>query len=498
MNTEMDGTTSVAQRVFDTYELCENILKNLQPIDLLRARGVCRTSSSLVQRSVTLREHLYLLSSQESDTIWHINYDWCVKCGGWDRRNVSATHSRANDQCLAEHLVCIYNPLILAKDEAYASRGLLGSLLLQSEFSVDSRPESFIEDNALFREMHLTQPPVTRVGVWMRTFSTRGVQGTDEKRVLRNVGGVRFGEVLDMIQTLTSQKKCRRASWITFPGVCAVTAEQKEFVERKGVVTRDSDPWPSATGQPGNITKAEDARSAGDRVFGTYELCENILKRLPPNDLLRMRRLCCTAKSLLEQSLGLKQNLFLVPTTEPGTIWHLDAVRHLRYGPRNRTIVINGQRATEDYPVSVYNPLIIALDEATGKLGLKGCRCEYLDCRRLYLDCNLESLAKDALCMNMQLAQPPVFRVELSPRDPEADDEERGYTVKLGNADGVRIGEVIKALCDKEHFGNERDGSWWLDTPEVCAVTTEQMRFVEHMRVVPERADPWLERMDKR
>ncbi|KAK5694190.1 hypothetical protein LTR97_009811 [Elasticomyces elasticus] len=243
MTTEMEGTTSAAQRLFDTYELCENILKDLQPTDLLRARGVCRTSRSLAQRSVTLRERLYLLSSQESDTTGHIDYDWCVKCGGWDRRNVSTTPSRASDQCLAERLVRVYNPLILAKDEAYASRGLLGSLLLQSVFSVESRPESFIEDGTLFREMHLTQPPVTRVVVWMRTFSARGVQGTDEGKVLQNVGGVRFGEVLDMIQTLTSPKKCRRASWITFPGVCAVTAEQKSFVEREGVVTRDADPW---------------------------------------------------------------------------------------------------------------------------------------------------------------------------------------------------------------------------------------------------------------
>ncbi|KAK4889024.1 hypothetical protein LTR27_012139 [Elasticomyces elasticus] len=237
----MEGTA--AQRLFDTYELCENILKHLQPMDLLRTRGVCRTSSSLVQRSATLREHLYLLSSQESDTIWHIDYDWRVKCGGWDRGNVLATPSRASDRCLAEHLVRVYNPLVLAKDEAYAGRGLLGSLLLQSEFSIDSRPESFIEDGTLFRQMHLTQPPVTKVVVWMRTFSARGVQGTDERRVLQNVGGVRFGEVLDMIQAMTSQKKCRRASWITFPGVCAVTDEQKECVEREGVVTRDMDPW---------------------------------------------------------------------------------------------------------------------------------------------------------------------------------------------------------------------------------------------------------------
>ncbi|KAK5709532.1 hypothetical protein LTR17_019686 [Elasticomyces elasticus] len=241
--TEMEGTTSTAQRLFDTYELCENILKNLHPTDLLRARGVCRTNSSLVQRSTPLRERLYLLSSQEADTIWQLDYEWRVKYGPADHRDTSTTPLRASEQCLAEHLVCVHNPLILAKDEAYASRGLLGSLLLQSEFSVDSRPESYLEDDTLFRKMYLTQPPVTRVGVWMRTFSARGVQGTDERRVLQDVGGVRFGEVLDMIQAMTSQKKCRRASWITLPGVCAVTAEQKECVEREGVVTRHMDPW---------------------------------------------------------------------------------------------------------------------------------------------------------------------------------------------------------------------------------------------------------------
>ncbi|KAK5706976.1 hypothetical protein LTR17_021119 [Elasticomyces elasticus] len=225
MTTGSEGTPTAAQHLFDTYELYENILKNLQPMNLLRARGVCRTSGSLVQRSVTLRERLYLLPFQEFDTIWHIDYDWCVKCRSWDRRNVSATHSRASDQCLAEHLVRIYNPLILAKDEAYVGRGLLGSLLLQSEFSVDSRPES-----------HQSRGMDENI-------SARGVQGVDEESELRNPGGVRFGEVLDMIQAMTSQKKCRRASWITFPGVCAVTAEQKEFVEREGVVTRDMDPW---------------------------------------------------------------------------------------------------------------------------------------------------------------------------------------------------------------------------------------------------------------
>ncbi|KAK5709531.1 hypothetical protein LTR17_019685 [Elasticomyces elasticus] len=253
--------------------------------------------------------------------------------------------------------------------------------------------------------------------------------------------------------------------------------------------------------QPRTTIEAEDARSAGDRVFGTYELCENILKSLPPKDLLRMRQLCCATKSLVEQSLVLKENLFLVPTAKPCTIWHIDAMRHLRYGPGDRTIVVDGhKRACKDYPVSIYNPLIMTVEKSSANLGLKGCDCNSLDCRIFCLDCDLKSLARDALCMNMQLAQPPVVRVELRPRNPlprdveDEDEDTESETADVENKDGVQIGEVSRALRGKAHFSNERGGVWWVNIPDFCVVMAEQMQFVQQMHVVPDSSDPWLEK----
>ncbi|KAK5706977.1 hypothetical protein LTR17_021120 [Elasticomyces elasticus] len=132
----------------------------------------------------------------------------------------------------------------------------------------------------------------------------------------------------------------------------------------------------------------------------------------------------------------------------------------------------------------------MAVEEDSAKGGLKGCTCSNLDCRGFSLECDLESLARDGLCIDMQLTQPPVVQVELFPfRSSENDIE-----IDLENSDGVRIGEVITALRNQAHFGNGSGGLWWLRTPGVCVVSAAQMQSVEHMRVVPDSLDPWLEK----
>ncbi|KAK3639888.1 hypothetical protein LTR56_010222 [Elasticomyces elasticus] len=490
MTTEMEGTTSAAQRLFDTYELCENILKNLQPMDLLRARGVCRTSSCLAQRSTTLRERLYLLSYQDSDNIWHIDYDWRVKCGGWDRRNVSATPSRASDRCLAEHLVCVYNPLILAKDEAYASRGLLGSLLLQSEFSVNSRPESFIEDGTLFREMHLTQPPITRVVVWMRTFSARGVQGVDEESELRNPGGVRFGEVLDMIQAMTSQKKCRRASWITFPGVLVTLTPSSHLGCTSAIFVPDSFhciDFDNACNNakrhaaPSPSVATEDTRSVFDRVFGTYELCENILKHLEPGDLLRARRMCRTTESLVRDSIVLQRKLFFTPTNEPNDTWHVDDASRLVYGPAPK------DELAKNTFVCTYNPLIMNVCKDTANTGLQGCLCARdLTCRTYDLKFNPALLTDGSCCRAMFLTQPPTIRVAWWGSGVSGRTEDTaGVRFKdlMNDVDIAAKAQGVESLVELKALS--------LMFLRDCAVTAEQRLFVERMGVVAQEADPW-------
>ena len=62
------------------------------------------------------------------------------------------------------------------------------------------------------------------------------------------------------------------------------------------------------------------ATNASSDVFSTWELCENILKFLPCDDLVRARRVSTTLKNVVDQTAALQQPLSLQPRTE-ASVW---------------------------------------------------------------------------------------------------------------------------------------------------------------------------------
>jgi len=62
------------------------------------------------------------------------------------------------------------------------------------------------------------------------------------------------------------------------------------------------------------------ATNASRDVFSTWELCENILKYLPCDDLVRAKRVSPTLKNVIDQTAALQQPLFLQPRTE-ASVW---------------------------------------------------------------------------------------------------------------------------------------------------------------------------------
>ncbi|KAK4626756.1 hypothetical protein CLAFUW4_03937 [Fulvia fulva] len=53
--------------------------------------------------------------------------------------------------------------------------------------------------------------------------------------------------------------------------------------------------------------------SPAERIFGVYELCENVLGHLPTKDIFRLRGLCTSVKTTIAYSKTLKTKLFLMP-----------------------------------------------------------------------------------------------------------------------------------------------------------------------------------------
>lgn len=62
------------------------------------------------------------------------------------------------------------------------------------------------------------------------------------------------------------------------------------------------------------------ANYASSRVYPTWELCENVLKFMPCDDLARARRVCLALKNAVDRTTALQQSLFLRPCTS-NSVW---------------------------------------------------------------------------------------------------------------------------------------------------------------------------------
>ena len=67
-------------------------------------------------------------------------------------------------------------------------------------------------------------------------------------------------------------------------------------------------------------TLIKTATNASRNAFSIWELCENILKFLPCDDIVRTRRVSTTLKNVVDQTAALQQPLFLQPRAE-ASVW---------------------------------------------------------------------------------------------------------------------------------------------------------------------------------
>ncbi|EME78809.1 uncharacterized protein MYCFIDRAFT_83838 [Pseudocercospora fijiensis CIRAD86] len=76
---------------------------------------------------------------------------------------------------------------------------------------------------------------------------------------------------------------------------------------------------------------SKEPKATFHQVIDTFELLENVLSHLPPQDLLHAQEVCFKIKSTVKQSLKLRQKLFLEPDYSYKSLWQVNTKRLKRY-----------------------------------------------------------------------------------------------------------------------------------------------------------------------
>lgn len=247
------------QRIMNTFELLENILKYLSAADNLRVRGTCFAFNNIIKESPILQKALFLKP---------------VASGGpWTRdpndnervllAGVAAVASLENSGARGMSPYA-YNPLLLHKDEDDDELGIAYRASNHGRFpdrvNVNKELSAQFEELAKYagcRKMFLSQPPVASI-----TFEIKGKcrypswedrrglpkwhWGTLSSHTITNESGVTFGELVKAVQgAVRNHDSWTKAefSHICFNNGFPVSLEQMEFVERAGVLHEDDDPW---------------------------------------------------------------------------------------------------------------------------------------------------------------------------------------------------------------------------------------------------------------
>lgn len=191
--------------VFGIFELVEHILLNLDPFDIIRARRIHPVIKDIIDSSFKLRRKLFLERDERiKPKLWSIQ----------GRNKVLAVEDGTNVAVMQDlNFIChrfIYNPMLF---KAYGDvlidhqwRDIYG--LTHTWFRLDTarlKMRRYTAHTApsraqLYRNMYITQPPVTEVKMILRCEPSITISFLEERTVTR-VGGLRYGDILDDLRS---------------------------------------------------------------------------------------------------------------------------------------------------------------------------------------------------------------------------------------------------------------------------------------------------------
>lgn len=179
------------EKVLATYELVENILLHLPMHNIFTCQRVSRQWRSIIERSIPLREKMFLLSTSASlrpqDTIYNRTVYCC-----WNR---GQTLYKAEDALLFNPAGTI-GQAFTAPSESSSRQPIAAFRFHGHHFprlTVEALPDIAQADKASWREMFLTEPPVIAID-----FMFRGSGDSfGNLFALWNPDGVKFGDLID-------------------------------------------------------------------------------------------------------------------------------------------------------------------------------------------------------------------------------------------------------------------------------------------------------------
>ncbi|KAK5722843.1 hypothetical protein LTR17_014229 [Elasticomyces elasticus] len=223
---------SAATEVFRTFELCEMIIQDFRPIDLIRVSGLNHTTRAVIADSTKMQEMLFLKPVPDNECkLWGLNRWGNLIAGekahqvleGTDANNDDPRTMSESTRLQVAHEIThafsphIVNDLVLWYHPSSRYGGIVNSAY-EYIHKVSGRAELMVfRDTLIFkplspyascRGMYLSQPPVHSISVTVYKDDTPaavcGYVRKDRpmftaKFTLSNPTGLTFGEVIDRL-----------------------------------------------------------------------------------------------------------------------------------------------------------------------------------------------------------------------------------------------------------------------------------------------------------
>lgn len=197
--------------------------------------------------------------------------------------------------------------------------------------------------------------------------------------------------------------------------------------------------------------------SASNRLFGTFELCEQILDYLPLKEVVQATRVCRSIKEVVGKSTRLQTKLFILPDSKAKTLAVSDShtlLSGLKAEQHIAAAKASGKDQMGEVALIVLHPLLSVSYTArrfkqAGMVQFAINHVEANDSRhgeQRQVTISNARIIKQTLNIStisdMLLSQPPVKSVILDITAPKTTPQ-----VPIHSETGVTFGQVLKAVC---------------------------------------------------